>query len=93
MRAIASCIQTERRSGARKWEDVDHEDSLAGQLVGPSGSGEGEGDPLGLGAFVECVHTSIMEMVDLRTFLLNDSVRDMDMESRSSTPHTSMQYT
>lgn len=38
-----------------KWEDVDHEDSLAGQLVGPSGSlgVEGEGDPLGLGGFVD----------------------------------------
>ncbi|KAI0284606.1 exocyst complex component Sec5-domain-containing protein [Russula aff. rugulosa BPL654] len=36
-----------------KWEDVDHEDSLAGQLAGPAGSLEGEGDPLGLGAFVD----------------------------------------
>jgi hypothetical protein len=44
-----------------KWEEVDHEDSPAGQIVGPSGSYgvEGEGDPLGLGAFVECVYASI----------------------------------
>lgn len=62
------CFQTERMSGARKWEDVDHEDSVAGQLVGPSGGGEGEGDPLGLGAFVECVRASIMEMVNFENF-------------------------
>ncbi|KAH9171067.1 exocyst complex component Sec5-domain-containing protein [Lactarius sanguifluus] len=36
-----------------KWEDVDHEDSIAGQLAGPTASSEGEGDPLGLGAFVD----------------------------------------
>ncbi|KAA1476584.1 hypothetical protein DENSPDRAFT_807414 [Dentipellis sp. KUC8613] len=35
-----------------KWEEVDHEDSLAGQLASPTG-GEGEGDPLGLGAIVD----------------------------------------
>ncbi|KAF8273712.1 exocyst complex component Sec5-domain-containing protein [Lactarius quietus] len=35
------------------WEDVDHEDSIAGQLAGPTASSEGEGDPLGLGAFVD----------------------------------------
>lgn len=34
---------------------MDHEDSLAGQLAGPAGGVEGEGDPLGLGASVECV--------------------------------------
>ena len=53
-----------------KWEDVDHEDSLAGQLVGPSGSlsVEGEGDPLGLGAFVECVYASLNIMENLRVF-------------------------
>ncbi|KAI0249742.1 exocyst complex component Sec5-domain-containing protein [Lactifluus subvellereus] len=51
----ASLLRTYRISSLSptKWEDVDHEDSLAGQLVGPSGSGEGEGDPLGLGAFVD----------------------------------------
>jgi exocyst complex component 2 len=49
-----------------KWEDVDHEDSLAGQLAGPAGSVEGEGDPLGLGAFVECVYASINDMAKLR---------------------------
>jgi hypothetical protein len=67
-RTVASCIQTERRSENRKWEDVDHEDSLAGQLAGPSGNAEGEGDPLDLGASVECVYASIIEMVDLKTF-------------------------
>ncbi|KAH8997998.1 exocyst complex component Sec5-domain-containing protein [Lactarius akahatsu] len=36
-----------------KWEDVDHEDSIAGQLAGPTASSEAEGDPLGLGAFVD----------------------------------------
>ena len=51
-----------------KWEDVDHEDSLAGQLAGPAGSLEGEGDPLGLGAFVECVYASIIVMEKLRSF-------------------------
>ena len=49
-----------------KWDDVDHEDSLAGQLAGPSGSIEGEGDPLGLGAFVECVCSPINIMEKLR---------------------------
>jgi hypothetical protein len=48
-----------------RWEDVDHEDSPAGQLVGPAGV-EGEGDPLGLGAFVECVYASINIMEELR---------------------------
>jgi hypothetical protein len=94
MRTVASCIQTERRPGTRKWEEVDHEDSLAGQLVGPSGSTEGEGDPLGLGAFIESVHASmhpIIEVVDLRTF--NDSMSDMDMESRSPIPHISLRHT
>lgn len=56
------CIQTEWRPDNSKWEDVDHEDSLAGQLAGPAGNVEGEGDPLGLGAFVECVHASINSM-------------------------------
>ena len=53
-----------------KWEEVDHEDSAAGQIVGPSGSYgvEGEGDPLGLGAFVECVYASINIMEKLRAF-------------------------
>jgi hypothetical protein len=59
VRTVASCIQTEIKCGTRKWEDVDHEDSLAGQLVSPSGSVDGEGDPLGLGAVVECVNASI----------------------------------
>jgi hypothetical protein len=68
MRTMVYCFQTERMSGARKWEDVDHEDSVAGQLVGPSGGGEGEGDPLGLGAFVECVRASIMEMANFENF-------------------------
>jgi hypothetical protein len=41
-----------------KWEDVDHdlEDSVAGALTSPTGGGEGEGDPLGLGAAIECVY-------------------------------------
>lgn len=40
----------------RKWQEVDHDmdESLAGSLTGPS-SGEGESDPLGLGAVIECV--------------------------------------
>jgi hypothetical protein len=58
-------IQSKRWSENSKWEDVDHEDSLAGHLAGPAGSVEGEGDPLGLGAFVECVHTSINDMEKL----------------------------
>jgi len=35
-----------------KWEDIDHEleDSVAGALTNTSG--EGEGDPLGLGGYV-----------------------------------------
>ncbi|TFY80240.1 hypothetical protein EWM64_g3773 [Hericium alpestre] len=36
----------------KKWEEVDHEDSIAGQLASPTGS-EGEGDPLGLGVFID----------------------------------------
>lgn len=40
----------------RKWEDIDHdlENSIAGALTSPSG-GDGDGDPLGLGAIIECV--------------------------------------
>jgi hypothetical protein len=40
----------------RKWEEIDHdlEDSVAGALTSPTGV-EGEGDPLGLGAIIECV--------------------------------------
>jgi hypothetical protein len=45
----------------RKWEDVDHdlEDSIAGALTNPTGGGDGEGDPLGLGAGIECVSLSL----------------------------------
>ncbi|KAN0136858.1 Exocyst complex component Sec5 domain containing protein [Lactarius tabidus] len=51
----ASLLKTYRISSLAptKWEDVDHEDSIAGQLAGPTASSEGEGDPLGLGAFVD----------------------------------------
>ncbi|TFK41615.1 exocyst complex component Sec5-domain-containing protein [Crucibulum laeve] len=42
-----------------KWEHVDHEleDSVAGTLFSPTGTGEGEGDPLGIGNYV-----SVQEM-------------------------------
>ena len=59
------CFQSEWPSDYRKWEDVDHEDSLAGQLAGPAGGVEGEGDPLGLGAYVECVHVSFNSVEEL----------------------------
>lgn len=37
-----------------KWEEADHEDSVAGQIISPTTStSEAEGDPLGLGAFVD----------------------------------------
>jgi exocyst complex component 2 len=51
----ASLLKTYRIStlAPTKWEDVDHEDSIAGQLAGPTASSEGEGDPLGLGAYVD----------------------------------------
>lgn len=41
----------------RQWEDVDHdlEDSVAGALMSPTGSGEGDGDPLGLGSTIKWV--------------------------------------
>ncbi|EIM87714.1 uncharacterized protein STEHIDRAFT_147005 [Stereum hirsutum FP-91666 SS1] len=44
-----------------KWEETDHEDTVAGQLASPgvNGPNEGEGDPLGLGAYVD---TSEMDM-------------------------------
>ena len=56
-------------ANVRKWEDVDHEDSIAGQLAGPAASSEGEGDPLGLGAFVECVHVPTNSATGLLRFL------------------------
>jgi hypothetical protein len=45
----------------RKWEDIDHdlEDSVAGALISPTGGGDGEGDPLGLGAVIEWVSRSL----------------------------------
>ena len=45
----------------RKWEDVDHdlENSVAGALTSPTGGGDGDGDPLGLGAVIECVTLSV----------------------------------
>ena len=41
----------------RQWEEVDYdfEDSVAGALTSSSGSGDIEGDPLGLGTYVKCV--------------------------------------
>jgi hypothetical protein len=55
--------------------------------VGPTGSHsvEGEGDPLGLGAFVECVYASVNIMEKLKGFPFAGSVKDFDIESRSST--------
>ncbi|KAH9019422.1 exocyst complex component Sec5-domain-containing protein [Lactarius hengduanensis] len=64
-----------------KWEDVDHEDSIAGQLAGPTASSEGEGDPLGLGAFVD--------PAQIPPFC---SVKDMDMESRAAVSITSKSF-
>ncbi|KAJ3567835.1 hypothetical protein NP233_g6101 [Leucocoprinus birnbaumii] len=52
----AALLKTYRISSLNpmRWEDVDHdlEDSVAGALMSPSGSTEGDGDPLGLGSDV-----------------------------------------
>lgn len=63
----------------RKWEEIDHdlEDSAAGVFT--SGSGEGEGDPLGLGAYVKYV-CHLLEVIHIAQ-LIASSVKEMDMES------------
>jgi len=66
----------------RKWEEVDHdlEDSVAGALTSPTGA-EGEGDPLGLGAIIECVF-SLTRAVSSKTNQI--SAKNMDLESSES---------
>ncbi|KAI0305323.1 exocyst complex component Sec5-domain-containing protein [Multifurca ochricompacta] len=69
-----------------KWEEVDHEDSLAGQLVGPTGSVE-EGDPLGLGEFID---VKDMDMESRATVLLTS--KSFDSKSFLSAVHPNATY-
>ncbi|KAI9508088.1 exocyst complex component Sec5-domain-containing protein [Russula earlei] len=70
-----------------KWEDVDHEDSLAGQLASPAGSVEGEGDPLGLGAVV---HVRDMDMESRAAVLITS--KSFDPKAFLSAVHPNATY-
>ena len=64
-----------------KWEEIDHdlEDSIAGALTGV---GDGDGDPLGLGAVVEYVHIRLHPFL----FLTNSQFPEIGYGVQSVVP-------
>ncbi len=61
-----------------KWQEVDHEDSVAGAVLNPTSGIDVESDPLGLGHTVKFSPNAI-PLVYL--FIIHDRIREMDMET------------
>ncbi|KAJ6631115.1 exocyst complex component Sec5-domain-containing protein [Mycena sp. CBHHK59/15] len=72
-----------------KWEDVDHEleNSFAGQLTSTGASGDGEGDPLGLGAHI---NVKDMDMESKAAVLITS--KSFDPKAFLSAVHPNAKY-
>ncbi|THH19659.1 hypothetical protein EW146_g1566 [Bondarzewia mesenterica] len=70
-----------------KWEEADHEDSIAGQIVSPTTSAEGEVDPLGLGAFVDVKNMELEQRAAILT-----SSKSFDPKAFLSAVHPNATY-
>lgn len=87
----ATLLKTYRISSLNptRWEDVDHdlEDSVAGALMSPSGSTEGDGDPLALGS---TVNVKDLDMESKAAVLITS--KSFDPKAFLSTVHPNATY-